>query len=122
MNNTQNQTNRQRPHRGMMGGRGMHPGEKPKDLKGSLGKLMGYIGKYKLPIVLVYDICLPAPLFLMWQVLKILGKATTALTEGLMNKIQGQGGIDFTRIGRFYFLYWLCIWEVLSSVLSRDGS
>ena len=31
---------------------------------------------------------------------KILGKATTALTEGLMSKIQGQGGIDFTRIGK----------------------
>ena len=31
---------------------------------------------------------------------KILGKATTALSEGLMAKIQGTGGIDFTYIGQ----------------------
>ena len=99
MNNTQNQTNRQRPHRGMMGGRGMHPGEKPKDLKGSLGKLMGYIGKYKLPIVLVMIFAACSTIFNVAGP-KILGKATTALTEGLMSKIQGQGGIDFTRIGK----------------------
>ena len=99
MNNTQNQTNRQRPHRWMMGGRGMHPGEKPKDLKESLGKLMGYIGKYKLPIVLVMIFAACSTIFNVAGP-KILGKATTALTEGLMSKIQGQGGIDFTRIGK----------------------
>ena len=26
---------------------------------------------------------------------KVLGKATTALSEGLMNKINGTGGMDF---------------------------
>ena len=30
---------------------------------------------------------------------KILGKATTALSEGLMEKIRGTGSIDFARIG-----------------------
>ena len=29
--------------RGPMGGRGMAPGEKPKDLKGAIGKLASYI-------------------------------------------------------------------------------
>ncbi len=31
---------------------------------------------------------------------KILGKATTALSEGLMAKISGTGSIDFGKIGR----------------------
>ena len=31
---------------------------------------------------------------------KILGKATTALSEGLMEKIRGTGSIDFTKIGK----------------------
>ena len=99
MSNSQNETTRQRPHRGMMGGRGMRPGEKPKDLKGSLGKLMGYIGSYKTSIVLVMIFAACSTIFNVAGP-KILGKATTALTEGLMNKIQGQGGIDFARIGK----------------------
>lgn len=31
---------------------------------------------------------------------KVLGKATTALSEGLMNKINGTGGMDFNYIGK----------------------
>ena len=34
--------------RGPMGGRGMAPGEKPKDLKGAIGKLASYIRHFKL--------------------------------------------------------------------------
>ena len=41
-----------------------------------------------------------APLYLMWSGPKILGKATTALSDGLMAKIGGTGSIDFTKIGR----------------------
>ena len=42
---------------------------------------------------------------------KILGKATTALSEGLMNKIRGTGSIDFQKIGTillFVLTLYLC--------------
>ena len=84
--------------RGPMG-HGMQPGEKPKDLKGSLGKLLSYIGSFKAAIIVVMIFAAASTVF---NVIgpKILGKATTALSEGLMAKIQGTGGIDFTYIGQ----------------------
>ncbi len=86
--------------RGPMGGPGrMAPGEKAKDFKGSIGKLMKYIGKYKIAIfaVMLFAVCST-----IFNVVgpKILGKATTELSEGLMAKIQGTGGIDFGKIGQ----------------------
>ena len=80
-------------------GRGMQPGEKPKDLKGSIGKLIAYIGSFKAAIIVVI---LFAAFSTVFSVIgpKILGKATTALSEGLMEKIRGTGGIDFTYIGQ----------------------
>ena len=77
----------------------MHSGEKPKDLKKSLGKLMRYIGSYKVSIVLVMIFAACSTVFNVAGP-KVLGKATTVLTQGLMNKIQGLGGIDFTKIGK----------------------
>lgn len=84
--------------RGPMG-RGMQPGEKPKDLKGSLGKLLSYIGNFKAAIIVVMIFAAASTVF---NVIgpKTLGKATTALSEGLMAKIQGTGSIDFTYIGQ----------------------
>ena len=88
--------------RGPMG-RGMQPGEKPKDLKGSLGKLLSYIGNFKAAIIVVMIFAAASTVF---NVIgpKILGKATTALSEGLMAKIQGTGSIDFTYIGKILLL------------------
>ena len=48
MSNEQANKNHQPRRRGPMGG--MQPGEKPKDLKKSVKKLMQYIGKYKIAI------------------------------------------------------------------------
>ena len=77
----------------------MAPGEKAKDFKGSIGKLMKYIRKYKIAIfaVMLFAVCST-----IFNVVgpKILGKATTELSEGLMAKIQGTGGIDFGKIGQ----------------------
>ena len=99
MNSSQELKNRPRRSHGMMGGRGMHSGEKPKDLKKSLGKLMRYIGNYKVSIVLVMIFAACSTVFNVAGP-KVLGKATTVLTQGLMNKIQGLGGIEFTKIGK----------------------
>lgn len=88
----------QRPQRRGPMGRGMQPGEKPKDLKKSVKKLMQYIAKYKIAIFIVMLFAAFSTIFNVAGP-KILGKATTALSEGLMKKIQGTGSIDFHKIG-----------------------
>lgn len=77
----------------------MMGGEKAKDFKGTIGKLFRYIGKYKAAVVVVAIFAIGSTVF---NVVcpKVLGKATTALSEGIMNKIIGNGGIDFTYIGK----------------------
>lgn len=99
---------------GPMGG-GIAPGEKAKDFKGSIKKVLQYIGKYKIAVVLVMIFAACSTVF---SVLgpKIMGKATTALAEGLMAKVAGTGGIDFTYIGKI-LLFVLGIY-LLSSALS----
>lgn len=96
-------------------GRGMVPGEKAKDLKGALGKILRYMGKYKIAVVFVMIIAACSTVF---SVLgpKVLGKATTGLAEGLMAKVAGTGGIDFSYIGKV-LLFVLGLY-LLSSVLS----
>lgn len=85
--------------RGPMGGPmgGMMAGEKAKDFKGSLKKLMAYIGKYKIAIFVVIVFAAASTVFNVMGP-KIMGRATTELAEGLMRKIGGTGGIDFDRI------------------------
>ena len=97
MSNKMNQQPRKRGPMGRMG-RGMQPGEKPKDLKKSIKQLAQYIGKYKIAIFIVM-ICAACSTVFNVAGPKILGKATTALSEGLMEKIRGTGSIDFARIG-----------------------
>lgn len=83
--------------RGPMG-RGMQPGEKPKNFKESIKKLIQYIAKYKIGIIVVMLFAACSTVFTVVGP-KILGKATTTLTEGLMAKIQRTGSIDFGKIG-----------------------
>ena len=80
-------------------GRGMMPGEKAKDFKWSIGKLLAYLGNYKIGIIVVMIFAACATVFNVVGP-KVLGKATTALSEGLMNKINGTGGMDFNYIGK----------------------
>lgn len=90
------QTNRPKRGPGGMHG-GMMPGEKARDFKKSFYKLSVYIGKYKIAIMIVMLLAACSTVF---SVLgpKIMGRATTVLSEGLMRKITGTGGIDFERI------------------------
>lgn len=100
MSSNQNETSRvQNRRRGPMGGRGMVPGEKAKDFKGSIGKLAVYVGRFKLSVAVVMIFAVCSTVFSVIGP-KILGKATTALSEGLMEKIRGTGSIDFSYIGR----------------------
>ena len=83
MSNERNIHSASRPRRGMRPGRGMVPGEKAKDLKGALGKILRYMGKYKIAVVFVMIIAACSTVF---SVLgpKVLGKATTGLAEGFL--------------------------------------
>ena len=92
---SESRTNMRRGHGPM---RGMGATEKAKDFKGTIGKLLAYIGSYKIGIVVVMLFAVGSTVF---NVLgpKTLGRATTELSKGLMRKIQGSGGIDFSKIG-----------------------
>lgn len=81
----------------------MMPGEKAKDFKGTIGKLLHYMGKYKVALVAVAILAIGSTVFTVVGP-KILGKATTALSEGLIAKIAGTGGIDFGLIASILLL------------------
>lgn len=95
---------RRRPMRGRGPmGRGMMPGEKAKDFRGSVGKLLNYMGRYKIALVfvLIFAICGTA-----FNIVgpKILSKATTEIFNGLVSKLSGGDGIDFAKIGRILLI------------------
>lgn len=89
--------------RGHMGGpmghgRGMHGGEKAKDFKGSMARILRYMGRYKFRFILMFFFAVAGTIFNIWGP-KVLGKATTELFSGLVAKVNGTGGIDFEKIG-----------------------
>ena len=96
-----------------MGPPGMGGGEKAKNFKGTISKLVRYSRKYLPAVIVVMVIAVFSTVF---NVVcpKVLGKATTALSEGIMRKINGIGGIDFTYIGKILLF---CLGLYLLSVL-----
>lgn len=78
---------------------GMVPGEKPKDLKGTLKKLLGYMSKYKIQLFIIVIFAIGGTVFNIVGP-KILGKATTEIFNGLVNKVSGGDGMNFGKIGR----------------------
>ncbi|MEY8412589.1 ABC transporter ATP-binding protein [Lachnospiraceae bacterium 62-26] len=104
-------------HGGPMGhGPGM-PGEKAKDFKGTMKKLMSYLGEFKAAIFFVVLFAVGSTVFNIAGP-KILGKATTELFNGLVGKVSGGAGIDFGRIGRILvFLLGLYVCSALFSFI-----
>lgn len=92
-----------RPARPMGHGPGRMTGEKAKDFKGTIKKLILYLGNFKIGVIFVLIFAVGSTVF---NILgpKILGTATTELAGGLMAKINGTGGIDFAAIGRILLL------------------
>ncbi|MBI9044608.1 MAG: ABC transporter ATP-binding protein [Anaerolineaceae bacterium] len=76
----------------------MMQGEKAQDFKGTIRKLIEYLGAYKLKIVFVLIVAAASTVFTIVGP-KLLGRATTKLFEGVLNQISGVGGIDFAFIG-----------------------
>lgn len=90
--------NRNMGRRGPGGHGGMMPGEKAKDFKGTSRKILAYIGRYKIAIVLVM-ICAVAGTIFNIVGPKVLSKVTTEIFNGLVSKVSGGAGIDFHKIG-----------------------
>ena len=72
-------------------------GEKAKDLKGTMKKLIKYIRRYYVPIVFVILFAVASTIFNIVGP-TILGDATTEIFNGLMRKVTGTGGIDFDKV------------------------
>lgn len=88
--------------RGPMHG-GMGQGEKAKDFKGTIGKLMKYLSQYKIGLTFVVIFAVGSTIFNIVGP-KVLGKATTEIYNGLISKVSGGSGIDFTKIGHIMLM------------------
>lgn len=97
------------------GARKMMPGEKAKDFKGTMGKLLGYLKNFLPGIVLVLVCAAASTVFSIFGP-KILGQATTKLFEGLIAMLTGSGGIDFGAIAQI-LIFLTCLY-LISSLLS----
>ena len=100
-------------------GRGTMPGEKAKDFKGTMKKLMNYMGRYKIAIFFVFVFAVGGTIFNIVGP-KILGKATTEIFNGLVSKVSGGSGIDFGKIGKI-LVGLLCLYVVSAAFSFVQG-
>ena len=84
------------PRRGPMG-HGRMSGEKAKDFKGTMGKLIKYMSAFKVQMLFVVIFAIGGTVFNIIGP-KILGKATTEIFNGLVSKVSGGSGMDFEKI------------------------
>lgn len=78
-------------------GHGRRPSEKAKNFKGTMKKLLVYLKPFLPKIIFAMIFAIASTIFSIVGP-KILGKATTSLAEGIMQKATGVGGIDFDYI------------------------
>ena len=95
---SENNRTSSRPARPMGGRRGM-TGEKAKDFSGSMKKLLSYMKQYRLRLFIMIFCAIGGTVFTIVGP-RILGRATTELFAGIMAKIAGTGGINYTKIGQ----------------------
>ncbi|HJA64678.1 multidrug ABC transporter ATP-binding protein [Lachnoclostridium sp. An169] len=82
---------------------GMHGGEKAKDFKGTLKKLVKYMSVFKVHMFFVAVFAICGTIFNIVGP-KILGQATTEIFNGLVSKVSGGSGIDFGAVGRILLM------------------
>ena len=73
-------------------------GEKAKDFRGSMKRLLLYMKRYRIQLAVMMLFAVGSTIFNIVGP-KILGKATTELYNGIVSKISGGDGIDFGKIG-----------------------
>ncbi len=82
----------------------MRGGEKPRNFKATMSKLLQYLSEYKISIIIVFVFAIASTIFMIAGP-KILGKATTRLFEGVVGQIAGTGsGVDFVYIGNIVMI------------------
>ena len=94
---------------------GMGAGEKAKDFKGTIKKLMKYLSEYKIGLIFVLLFAIGSTIFNIAGP-KILGKATTEIFTGLVGKVSGSSGIDFEKIAHI-LIFLMCLY-VTSAIFS----
>ena len=78
-------------------------GEKPRDFRSTLRKLVQYLGSYRVLILVVMLFAIASTVFSIAGP-KIMGQATTKLFEGVLARLAGTGSIDFGYIGRIILI------------------
>ena len=78
-------------------------GEKAKDFKGTIKKLIRYMSAFKFHMLFVAIFAICGTIFNIAGP-KILGKATTEIFNGLVSKVSGGAGIDFGKVGQILLL------------------
>ena len=76
----------------------MMPGEKAQDFKGTIGKLVRFMGQFKVAFIAAIVFAMASAAFNIVGP-KVLSQATTELFDGIVAKIGGTGGIDFDVVG-----------------------
>ena len=89
--------------------------DKAKDFKGTMSKLIDYLGAHKYTILFVWILAIASTVFAIFGP-KILAGATDEIITGYMSQITGTGGIDFGKIG--VILLWLVGLYSLSAAFS----
>jgi ATP-binding cassette subfamily B protein len=84
-------------------GRGGHmsmmKGDTASDFRGTMTKLIAYLGRYRIVVLIVFLFAIASTAANIAGP-KIMGEATTELFEGVMAQLSGTGEIDFGAIGR----------------------
>lgn len=90
--------------------------DKPKDFKHTTKKLINtYLAKYKFSLIIVFIFAIGSTIFTIVGP-KILGNATTEVFNGIVSKMSGGSGIDFTKIAQI--LITLLVLYVISAIFS----
>jgi ATP-binding cassette subfamily B multidrug efflux pump len=110
--------NKKKTSRGRSPGHGlghMPIGEKAKDFRGTLKKLLHFLGHYKIGAILVLVFAMAGTVFFVVGP-KILGNATTEIYNGIISQLSGGPGIDFDNLAKI--LIFLLILYGISSLLN----
>lgn len=78
-------------------------GERPKDFKNSIGKLFQYMMAFKWHLLIVVIAAIGSTVFVIIGP-RLISSAINELFDGLIRKISGQGGIDFSRVGHLILM------------------
>jgi ATP-binding cassette subfamily B protein len=106
---------------GPMGGL-MRGGEKARNFKSTMKKLLSYLSPYTIPMIVVFVFAIASTVFTIIGP-KVLGRATTKLFEGIVAQISGSGtGIDFDFIGNIIMIMVALYLASAYSLTSRAGS